>query len=49
MAAGLDELSAHRLAARSDIDLHALLTLCDTDTASLLEQVQDTSRDSSHA
>jgi hypothetical protein len=49
MAAGLDELSAHRLAARSDVDLHALLTLCDTEKTSLLEQVEGTSQDSPHA
>jgi hypothetical protein len=30
MAAGLDELSAHRLAGRTDVDLHAVLTLQDT-------------------
>ena len=29
MAAGLDELSAHRLAGRTDVDLHAVLTLQD--------------------
>jgi hypothetical protein len=26
MAAGLDELTAHRLATRSDIDIHEVLT-----------------------
>jgi hypothetical protein len=34
MAAGLDELSAHRLAVRTDVDLHAVLTLSDTDASS---------------
>jgi hypothetical protein len=52
MAAGLDELSAHRLAARTDMDIHAVLTLKDTavDTAalSLLEQMDAIGQDSSH-
>lgn len=60
MAAGLDELSAHRLAARTDMDIHAVLTLKDTavdaavDTAvdsaalSLLEQMDAMDQDSSH-
>lgn len=49
MAAGLDELSAHRLAARSDVDLHAVLTRCDTEQASLLELVEGASKDAPHA
>jgi hypothetical protein len=49
IAAGVDELSAHRLAASSDVDLHALLTRCDTERTSMLGQVEDTSQDSPHA
>ena len=31
IAAGLDELSAHRLAGRTDVDIHAVLVLQDAD------------------
>jgi len=31
IAAGLDELSAHRLAGRREVDVHAVLMLQDTD------------------
>ena len=37
MAAGLDELSAHRLAVGADVDIHAVLTLKDADSVRLLE------------
>jgi hypothetical protein len=50
MAAGLDELSAHRLAVGSDVDIHAVLTLQDTaaDTSSLLGRSDAVNPDPRH-
>jgi hypothetical protein len=50
MAAGLDELSAHRLAVGADVDIHAVLTLQDTaaDTSSLLGRSDAVNPDPRH-
>lgn len=50
MAAGLDELSAHRIAARAHVDIHAVLTLKDTDADawSLLEHLGAADPDQPH-
>jgi hypothetical protein len=52
MAAGLDELSAHRLAAGADVDIHAVLTLqdtaADTDRASLRGRIDAVNQDPRH-
>ena len=42
MAAGLDELSAHRLAVRTEVDIHAVLTLQDAGAATPLGPGQPT-------
>lgn len=49
MAAGLDELSAHRLAVRPDVDIHAVLTLSDTDASSFLGRSDATGQESPDA
>lgn len=49
MAAGLDELSAHRLAVRPDVDLHAVLTLSDTDASTLLGRGDAAGQEPTHA
>ena len=50
MAAGLDELSAHRLATRSDVDIHAVLTLSEGRLPPSLLTTRDlaSARDHSH-
>jgi hypothetical protein len=48
MAAGLDELTAHRLAVRADVDIHAVLTLKDAGASGLLERMEDMDQDSRH-
>jgi hypothetical protein len=48
MAAGLDELTAHRLAVRADVDIHAVLTLKDAGASGLLERMDDMDQDSRH-
>lgn len=50
MAAGFDELSAHRLAVGADVDIHAVLTLQDTDadTSSLLGRSDVVNSDPRH-
>jgi len=49
MAAGLDELSAHRLAVRPDVDIHAVLTLSDTDASGFLGPGDATGQESPDA
>jgi hypothetical protein len=50
MAAGLDELSAHRLAVEAEVDIHAVMTLQDTaaDTSTLLRRVDAVKQDPRH-
>lgn len=48
MAAGLDELSAHRLAVRGDVDIHAVLTLKDIEDSSLFGHLDAMTPNSPH-
>jgi hypothetical protein len=49
MAAGLDELSAQRLAVRTDVDIHAVLTRSDNDARSLPGRSDAMEQESPHA
>jgi hypothetical protein len=50
MAAGLDELSAHRIAVRAHLDIHAVLTLkdADADASTLLEHLEILNQEHPH-